>query len=999
MWDLTNFIALQAAPEQSGSVISLGLAEFVTMLGVDFLFLAALVLIMLPLGIYRQATFAVMKRNFAGYFSNPTGYVFLCLFVLLTSFAAFWPHEFFTTNLANFGQLNRFLPYVMLVFIPAITMSIWAEERRQGTDELLLTLPARDIDIVIGKYFAAVLVFTLSLVFSQLSNYAVLLAMTGGFLDSGILFSTYLGYWFVGVAMLSIGMVASFLTNNLTVGFIIGVALNAPLAFFSNADVIASNTKTVNLLHDWSLLFRFEPFGRGLISSSSIVYYLGLIIIGIYLSLILIGRRHWMGGKDGTSLFGHYLLRGLFLVASVIAGVMVVQYSPLNRLRLDVSREQVSTLSESTRKIMEQLASSSDSNANPIVIDAFIGTTIPPEYVQTKVDLENLLHEFDVLGGSRLKLNLTTGLEPFSKEAIQAEKRFGIRPQRILSESRGARREEDVILGAAISCGLERTVIKFFTAGNPVEYELIRAVNRVTKPQRKTIGIVQTDALPLGDVIVSNGKYVQIPPLQVIGELAKQYNVELVQAENEIPLWMENDSGKPISRRYDALVVIQPSKMAPVELGHLLTAINAGQPTAIFEDPFTFCFRESNPLTIFNGRHPPYDIKSHPPCPFPGTAFPRGMDRLGRESGDIQKLWNALGIFILANKIQGQLNPSIIWKIDNPYKRSRQLDVPELFILRDDNEATRTISDVDPATKGIIEIYFPYPGQIDKTAGGGTEFTPLVSSGSAGKINLQAILNSQTPHELQVNRGNAGDEYVFAARITKPAPAGESGIGKPGALNVVYVADIDCLADGFVLLRNDPRAGGVQFNFDNVAFFNNIVDSLTGETDFLLTRSRRIRHATLRHVETTTEEALEKVSVQEQEFEKEFSNQINKAQQETIAKIEPLSKRVVELEEKQKAGEKIDLQELQIHKQKFQQTQNFENSKLQSLVLELRDGLNENQRRIRLDAEIEIQEIQGRYKLLAVVLPVIPPLLLGLFVFTRRRLREREGISKVRRLR
>ncbi len=285
--------------------------EFINMIGIDLIFMSILFLVMLPFGIYRQAAFAVMKRNFSGYFNNPTGYVFLCLFVLLTSFAAFWPHEFFTTNLANFDQLNRFLPYIMLVFIPAITMSIWAEERRQGTDELLLTLPALDFDIVIGKYFAAVLIFTVSLIFSQLSNYAVLLALTGGELDSGLLFSTYLGYWFIGIAMLSLGMVASFLTSNLTVGFLFGAVFNAPLVFFSNSDVIVSNNNVVNALYDWSLLQRFEPFGRGLIASPSIVYYLGIVIVGIYLSLILIGRRHWAGGRDGTSMLGHYVLSRL----------------------------------------------------------------------------------------------------------------------------------------------------------------------------------------------------------------------------------------------------------------------------------------------------------------------------------------------------------------------------------------------------------------------------------------------------------------------------------------------------------------------------------------------------------------------------------------------------------------------------------------------------------------------------------------------------------------
>ncbi len=418
-------------------------------------------------------------------------------------------------------------------------------------------------------------------------------------------------------------MVASFLTNNLTVGFIFGAAFNAPLAFFSNSDVIISNSKWVQRLFDWSLLQRFEPFGRGLVSLSSCVYFFGIAVLGIYLSLVLIGRRHWLGGRDGTSLLWHYLLRTICLFVIVISVVLIVQHSPLNRARMDISAEKVSTLSDSTIKVLDNLAAQDvgDGNNPPIKIEAFISNNVPTEYVQTKYDLVNLLREFDVRGGNRVQVKIHQGIEPFSEDAILAEKRFGIRPISVESESRGAVRTEQVVLGVAFTCGLERVVIPFFPYGMPVEYELMRSINTVSQTDRQTVGVIETDAFPMGAVLNVRGQTARVPRLQIIRELEKQYDVETVSAATPIPIWYKDDNGKDLDkRRYDVLLAIQPSKMSPTEMAHLIEAIQQGQPVAIFEDPLP---NQQN----FNY--------------IQGTFFPRGISRDGRENADIQKLWDA----------------------------------------------------------------------------------------------------------------------------------------------------------------------------------------------------------------------------------------------------------------------------------------------------------------------------------------------------------------------
>jgi len=960
------------------------LIEFFFMLVIDMVFLVGLVLLMLPLGIWRQAAFAVMKRNFIGYFSNPTGYVFLCLFVLLTSFAAFWPHEFFTTNLANFDQLNKFLPYIMLVFIPAITMSIWAEERRQGTDELLLTLPAKDFDIVIGKYFAAVLVFTVSLLFSQLSNYAVLLAMTGGALDNLLLFSTYLGYWFMGVAMISLGMVASFLTNNLTVGFIFGAALNAPLAFFSNSDVILSNSKWIQRLFEWSLLQRFEPFGRGLITASSILYFLGIVVVGVYLSLILIGRRHWLGGRDGTSMFWHYILRAVFVLIIMVGLVLIVQHSPLNRARIDISDGKVSTLAPVTVQMLNELANDPEGSRQPIKIEAYVSNTVPSEFVKLKFDLLTLLREFDVLGGKRIQVTLHQGIEPYSEEAIIAEKKYGIRPQRVTSQSRGALREEDVILGIAFSSGKERIILPFLPYGTPVEYELIRSINTIARAERKTIGIVRTDAAIEGAVFMQQNQPVRLPSLRVLAEIRKQYNLELVDAATPIDLFSKDDRG--YQRRYDVLFVVQPSKMSPVELDHLIAAIQAGQPTLIFEDPLPENFQH-----------------------FLGTYLPRTINRVTSETGDVAKLFNALDIEVDYESVvvEGQRLriPFVVWQLgDNPYPRDMRLSSqPERVIIMDragDNNFNRQ----HPGTKGIEQLYFPFPGYIRPRPRTTMDFQPLVTTSLAGQISLNNLMSVQNPQELMALRGSPSKTYDLVAHIRGPKfdealPENpDERTPDPAYTNVIYLADCDMVADYFSNLREAPIQDGIEYRFQNIDFVLNLIDSLVGEESYFGLRNRRINHSTLRVVEEAYEKAMQKKHEINQKLQIEFDTEMAKFQSEMNARVRPIQERIDREKLAQSTGRPYDQKLLDALEAQKVTVEREQQEKFRTRIESAQNDLRENARRADLDAELEIQEIQRQFKLAAVIIPPIPPLLLGLFVFARRRLREREGISKARRL-
>ena len=911
---------------------------------------------------------AVFKRNFVSYFSNPTGYVFICVFVLLGSLAAFWPPEFFNSNLANLNQLNRYLPYILLVFIPAITMSVWADERRQGTDELILTLPASDIEVVVGKYLSAVGIYTVSLIFSYLCNLVVL--QIWGSPDPGLFLTNYLGYWFVGLAMLAIGMVASFLTSNLTVSFILGLALNAPLVVADQASSVMG-PKLASVVRSWSLAENFIDFGRGIVSLSAIGYFLGIVTVCLYISMVLIGRRHWTGRRDGARMGTHFVVRTAGLAVAALGVVLAFR---VYDVRADLSAEQISSLSGDTKQLLAGL-----DTEQAIEVTAYVSPTVPEDYTQTRLTLLNMLRQFQRLSGGKLRVDVIE-TETKTEAASLASQQFGIEPVTVLSRERGAFRDEDIFLGCAFTCGLEKVVVPFFDRGTPVEYELIRSICTVAEQKRKRLGVVTTDADLFGGFDMASGQ--QRPRQPVLEELEKQY--EVVQV----------DPAAPITETYDVLMVVQPSSLGPEQMNNFVAAVRSGQPVAIFEDPLP---------VLMNS--------------VPGTSQPRRggggpmamLQQQNQPKGDLGQLWDVLGLELAAGSarpLMGQMgsSPYVVWQDYNPHPK---LELPSEFVFIDaelgeaDGGASRSFNQENPITSGLQEVLFPFPGALSKDDKVNLEWTPLITTGTrSGTIEVEQVLgNRGDMRQLRIFEKPGSQAMVLAAAVDRELPRTQSvteseedsSDGDTTLVRAIVVADIDLMGPQIFGLRNRPDEV-FGLNFDNVTFVLNVLDTLSGDERFLEIRKRKPKHRTLERIEDTVADAREMADMQRQKYITEFDKAEQGANAEMQKEVGEFEKKIEDME----SGGNTDRQAAMQAVQQLASRQRLAQRRLDTKLEQLKRKRDAEIEQVERSLEATIRREQDWQKWLAVMLPPIPPLVVAFFVFFRRRAQEREGVAKSR---
>lgn len=876
---------------------------------------------------------AVVRRELSGYFSSPTGYVFITIFIFLSAFAAFWLPGFFDRNIASLDQLNLWFPALLLLLVPAITMGAWAEERRQGTEELLLTLPARDWELALGKYLACLLIYSAALLFS-LGNVVVLMFL--GAPDLGLIFSTYLGYLLAGAALIGVGLVASALTSNLTVAFILAAVFCGGILGVGALRFMFPGEAAGNLAVSLSLMDRFVDFGRGVVSIENVAYFVLVALLGLWATTLLISRRHWSGSRGSRLRMGLAGVRGIAWVAAAGAVVSLFSRTPL---RADATAEGLWSLSDETRRIIRELPAE-----RPVLITAYVSPRVPAAYIQTRETLVGLLREIDRLGGDTIGVRIVD-TEPFTEAAREARANFNIEPRPITSgEGDSEAGLSQVFLALAFTSGPEQFVLPFLPRGLSVEYELARSIRSVTLTDRKKIGIVDTELGVLGAFDFQ--AFTSRPQWPIVEELRKQYEVVTVQRGSAAPTDL------------DALIVPQPSTLTSPELVYVLDYIQSGGPTFVLEDP----------LPLIN--------------PGLGTAEPRGasMNPFQRQrqpeqepKADLRALYDLLGVTISPRRI--------VWDSFNP--RPSMPFEREIVFIAPTSGSSQPFNLDAVMTSGLQEVVLLLAGEIEPRisaadAGAGVTVTPLMkSSPVSGTVGQPEVLTRSffgfggfNPQRRQIP---APGERMLAAHITGAPVVGARPI------NVVVIPDVDLMSPEFFSLREQ---GIEQFNFDNVSLVLNIVDTLAGDQSLVELRKRRPKYRTLEKLDATRRRLSEEMNSAQDAANSKAAGELAIAQA-------SLSRKVAEIE--QRADLDDTTRQIMI-----QSVREAEQRRLAVQTAAINDAKDAQIADARTRTMQAIDSVQNQIRFAAVLIPPIPALALGAIVFLRRRSQEREGADRDR---
>lgn len=889
-----------------------------------------------------KAISAVWKRQLGSLLGNPLGYIFILAYVLVSGGFLFIPNAFFARNIADLGVLLEIMPWLLVILVPAIGMGSWASERELGTDEQLLTLPLSETDALVGKWLAVASFFTLALACS-ISNVIVLIWL--GDPDLGMVFANYASWWFAGLVFAAISVLASVMVSIPAIAFVLG-------AFFCALAMLAARSG------EW-----FDPFNRGLISigSAGMAAVVGCLFLG--LAVLVLSSRRWQKVQRPE-----ITVKSIALAAAAVTLFnLSVQFNRFG-LEIDVTEERLSSLSPASVSILNGIK-------QPVTIAAFISKQLPPELALKEKEVESVLKVLERKMKGKLTLKLYRPSDPLDEAGSLASQHYGLKPSEVVIDTVTGREEVEVFLGVAVMSGASTQRIDHFDPGLSVEYELVRTIRTVAVPEKKVVGIVDTDFDMMGGFDYQTRQ--MRSDWQVVEEWRKQYEIRQVNMD------------VPVGDDVDVLVAPQPSSLTEEQLHNLHDYIWNGRPALVLEDP----------LPLFTDPNLGSSRPRKRPNPMFGGAPPEDV----KEKCNIRPFLSSIGLNMELSKVA--------WSDFNPSHLFRKV-WPNSFVW---SLKSRKGILKSAATTGIESVLLPWPGLVTKAPDINEKLKvkPLITpiEGSPwGKhdfnehfsdffFGMQKVTPQRnipqtgpTPHVAVEITGKMKRAYPLPDSETSDASESDEGDGagklskKP--IHVIFVADTDFAHDEFFKIyrnkNNQLSEDDLRFllELQNVQFLSNAVDALAGDKNFLGLRTRRPKRRPL--------EVLEKVIVDTQ---KALRDAESTAKEETDNKIKKL--RDDFQERLNKISQRTDLDD-NAKKQLRAQVERSAQRSLDADIEKLNHQKSMKIREAKITQQRAIEGVRDHVRRLALGLPALLLACLAAVVFANRKRSERLIVPKSR---
>ncbi|MDB5032431.1 gliding motility-associated ABC transporter substrate-binding protein GldG [Mucilaginibacter sp.] len=434
--------------------------------------------------------YSILKKEITSYLSSLVAYVTIGVFLLVLGLFlwVFPDSSLLDYGYAGLDSLFSTAPYLFMFLIPAITMRSLAEERKEGTFELLLTRPLTDLQIVLGKYLAAVLLVLFALVPTLTYYYSVyVLGTPQGNIDTGAVIGSYIGLFLLGAAFAAIGLFASSVTKNQIIAFTIAVFLC--FFFYSGFDSLSGLLSLQSSgIQSLGITEHYQSVSRGVLDTRDLAYFIVLIAIFIWLTLFVLLKQ------QQKALNKYITLGGVGIV------LCVTIFTSLAFTRIDFTAEKRYTISPISRQVLDSLS-------KPVKVTVYLQGDLTGGMKRLQRATNDILSDLQAYSHRKLQFEFVDPLKGLSTEqqnqAIQDLQSRGIEPTALSVKTDDGLSQKTIFPAAMVSANGKDIPVKLLYAQNQMrlsadeqlnnsiqnlEYAFTSAIKKVTRGGKPQIG-------------------------------------------------------------------------------------------------------------------------------------------------------------------------------------------------------------------------------------------------------------------------------------------------------------------------------------------------------------------------------------------------------------------------------------------------------------------------------------------------------------------------------